>query len=123
MARSESGMLKAKELVPELREAFWKSVLVPGVSVEFNQSLERANRLADFLEFADLMVEDALQREESCGCHFNVAYQTEEHEALRNDESCCYVATWQFNGVGKPSTLYEEPLVFDNVGLAQRSYK
>jgi succinate dehydrogenase / fumarate reductase flavoprotein subunit len=123
MSRSESGMLNAKELVPELREEFWKNVTVPGISGELNQSLERANRLADFLEFADLLVEDALQREESCGCHFNVAYQTEEHEALRNDDSCCYVAAWQFNGVGKSPTLYREPLVFENVELAQRSYK
>jgi succinate dehydrogenase / fumarate reductase flavoprotein subunit len=123
MSRSESGMLNAKELVPELREEFWKNVTVPGISGELNQSLERANRLADFLEFADLLVEDALEREESCGCHFNVAYQTDEHEALRNDESCCYVAAWQFNGVGKSPTLHEEPLVFENVELAQRSYK
>jgi len=123
MSRSEPGMLKAKDLVPELREAFWKGVIVPGTSGELNQSLERANRLADFLEFAELLVEDALQREESCGCHFNVAYQTEEHEALRNDAHCCYVAAWQFNGVGKSPTLHEEPLVFENVELAQRSYK
>jgi succinate dehydrogenase / fumarate reductase flavoprotein subunit len=123
MSRSESGMMKAKDLVPELREEFWKNVIVPGSSGEFNQSLERANRLADFLEFADLLVEDAVQREESCGCHFNVAYQTDEHEALRNDDICCYVAAWQFNGVGKSPTLYEEPLAFENVELAQRSYK
>jgi succinate dehydrogenase / fumarate reductase flavoprotein subunit len=123
MSRSESGMLKAKELIPELRENFWKNVTVPGNSGELNQSLERANRLADFLEFADLLIEDALQREESCGCHFNVAYQTDEHEALRNDENCCYVSAWQFNGIGKSPTLYEEPLVFENVELAQRSYK
>lgn len=123
MSRSESGMLKAKDLVPELREVFWDGAIVPGTAGEFNQSLERANRLADFLEFADLLVEDALQREESCGCHFNVAYQTEEHEALRNDEHCCYVAAWQFNGVGKPPALHEEPLAFENVELAQRSYK
>jgi succinate dehydrogenase / fumarate reductase flavoprotein subunit len=123
MSRNESGMLKAKELVPDLREEFWKNVTVPGMSGEFNQSLERANRLVDFLEFADLLVEDALQREESCGCHFNVAYQTDEHEALRNDERCCYVAAWQFKGVGEHPALHEEPLEFENVELAQRSYK
>ncbi|RJR32074.1 MAG: fumarate reductase/succinate dehydrogenase flavoprotein subunit [Desulfobacteraceae bacterium] len=123
MARTEEGLRKAKERIPEIRAEFWENVNVPGSAAELNQSLERANRVSDFLEFAELMVEDALSREESCGCHFNEAFQTEDHEAMRNDETCCYVSAWEFQGVGKPSMLHKEPLVFENVTLAQRSYK
>ena len=123
MSRNESGMRKAKELIPKLREAFWKDVNVPGASADFNQSLERAGRVADFLEFAELLVEDALSRKESCGCHFNEMYQTEDHEALRDDETCCYVAAWEFTGQGEAPRLHKEPLTFENVGLTQRSYK
>ncbi|MDQ1334389.1 MAG: succinate dehydrogenase / fumarate reductase, flavoprotein subunit [Thermodesulfobacteriota bacterium] len=123
MSRNESGMRKAKELIPELREAFWKDVAVPGASADLNQSLERAGRVADYLEFAELLVEDALSRKESCGCHFNEAYQTADHEALRNDEECCYVAAWEFTGQGKAPRLHKEPLIFENVKLTQRSYK
>ena len=123
MARTESGLLKARARIPEIRAQFWDNVNVPGSAAELNQSLERANRVSDFLEFAELLVEDALSREESCGCHFNEAFQTEDHEARRNDETCCYVSAWEFQGVGKPATLHKEPLVFENVTLAQRSYK
>jgi succinate dehydrogenase / fumarate reductase flavoprotein subunit len=123
MARDDAELLKAKERIPALREEFWKNVNVPGTASDFNQSLERANRVADYLEFAELMVEDALAREESCGCHFNVAYQTDDHEARRNDETCSYVSAWEFNGVGKPPILHKEPLVFEYVALTQRSYK
>jgi len=123
MSREETGLLKAKESIPALREEFWKNVNVPGSASDLNQSLERANRVGDYLEFAELMIEDTLSREESCGCHFNVAFQTDDHEAQRNDETCSYVAAWEFNGVGKPPTLHKEPLVFDYVALAQRSYK
>jgi len=123
MSREETGLLKAKESLPALREEFWKDVNVPGSASDLNQSLERANRVADYLEFAELLIEDALSREESCGCHFNVAYQTEDHEARRDDEACCYVAAWEFNGVGRPPTLHKEPLIFEYVALAQRSYK
>jgi len=123
MARSEEGMTKAQKMVPTLQAEFWENVLVPGGAAEFNQSLERASRVADFLEFAQLLVTDALSREESCGCHFNEAFQTEDHEALRNDESCCYVAAWEFKGPGRDPALHKEPLVFEDVELTQRSYK
>ncbi len=123
MSREETGLLKAKESIPMLREEFWKNVNVPGNAADLNQSLERANRVADYLEFAELMIEDALSRCESCGCHFNVAYQTDDHEAKRNDETCCYVAAWEFMGVGNPPRHHKEPLVFEYVVLAQRSYK
>jgi len=123
MARNEAGLLKAKGMIPALREEFWKNVTVLGRAGEMNQTLERANRVADFIEFAELMIEDALSRKESCGCHFNEAYQTDEQEALRNDEECCYVSAWGFSGVGRAPVLYKEPLKFENVALAQRSYK
>jgi len=123
MARSEEGMRKAKETIPALRQEFWENVMVPGKAGDFNQSLERACRVADFLEFAELLVEDAMMREESCGCHFNIDYQTEDNEALRDDENCCYVAAWEYNGEGKAETMHKEPLVFEHVELAQRSYK
>ena len=123
MARTEAGMVKAKEAIPEIREAFWKDANVPGSSGDFNQSLERAGRVADFLEFSELLVEDALSREESCGCHFNEAFQTEENEAMRNDDTCCYVAAWGYEGEGKAPSMHKEPLHFENVDLAVRSYK
>jgi len=123
MSRNEAEMSKAKAMIPELREEFWNNVTVPGTAKELNQSLERANRVVDFLEFAELMVEDALSREESCGCHFNEAFQTEEHEALRVDETCSYVAAWAFDGDEKAPTLYKEPLEFEYVELGTRSYK
>jgi len=123
MARNEEGMRKAKETIPALRQEFWENVMVPGKAGDFNQSLERACRVADFLEFAELLVEDAMMREESCGCHFNIDYQTEDNEALRDDENCCYVAAWEYNGEGKAETMHKEPLVFEHVELAQRSYK
>ncbi|MFZ0451649.1 MAG: fumarate reductase/succinate dehydrogenase flavoprotein subunit [Desulfatiglandaceae bacterium] len=123
MARSEEGLLKAKELIPPLREEFWENAIVPGGPDDLNQTLERAGRVADFLEFAELMVEDAISRKESCGCHFNVGYQTEEHEALRQDDTSCYVSAWEYAGKGKSPVLHKEPLAFENVHLTQRSYK
>ena len=96
---------------------------MPGINEEFNQSLEKAGRVADFLEFAELMLSDALARKESCGCHFNESYQTEENEALRDDENFCHVAAWEFGGESKEPIFHKEPLVFENVELTQRSYK
>jgi len=122
MSRDEPGMIKARAMIATLREEFWKNVAVPGSHKDLNQALERANRVADFLEFAELLLEDSLSREESCGCHFNVAFQTEEHEALRRDETCSYVAAWEYAGPGK-ATLHKEPLKFEYVELATRSYK
>jgi succinate dehydrogenase / fumarate reductase flavoprotein subunit len=123
MSRNDADMRKALNRIPELREEFWENVTVPGTPDQFNQSIERAVRVADFLEFAELLVEDAMTREESCGCHFNVDYQTDEQEAQRDDKNCCYVASWAFDGEGKKPTRHEEPLVFENVELTERSYK
>ena len=123
MARNEAGLKKAKEHIKGLREEFWQNVKVPGDEKDFNQSLERAGRVADFLEFSEIMVEDALERKESCGGHFNEAYQTEENEALRDDENFCHVAAWEFKGENNKPEFHKEPLVFENVKLTQRSYK
>ena len=123
MSRNDDGLLKARKLIQELREEFWENALVPGVSEDFNQSLERAGRVADFLEFAELLVMDAFERKESCGGHFNEAYQTEEHEAKRDDENFCHVAAWEYKGDDTEPERHKEPLVFENVELTQRSYK
>jgi len=123
MSRSDQGLLKAQKLIQELREEFWENVIVPGSNEEFNQSLERAGRVADFLEFGELMVADALARKESCGCHLNEAYQTEENEALRDDENFCHAAVWEYTGDDKEPAFHKEPLTFENVELTQRSYK
>lgn len=123
MARNNTGLEKAIGLIQELRGEFWQDVTVPGSAGDFNQSLERAGRVADFLEFGELMCKDALHRQESCGGHFNEEYQTEENEALRDDENFCYVAAWEHTGdTGEPN-LHKESLVFENVKLTQRSYK
>ncbi len=123
MARNEAGLKEALRLIPEIRERFWKDVCVLGSGEEFNQALERAGRVADFLEFGELMCLDALERQESCGGHFREEYQTPEGEALRRDDLFSYVAAWQFNGVGQAPTLHKEELKFEEVHLAQRSYK
>jgi len=123
MSRNNAGLAKARTLIQELREEFWKDVLVPGTEADLNQSLEKAGRVADFLEFGELMVLDALARQESCGGHFNEAYQTEENEALRDDANFCHAAAWEFAGDGKEPNFHKEPLVFENVHLTQRSYK
>ena len=123
MARSEASLKEALQKIPVLREEFWQNVNVLGEGTEFNQALEQAGRVADFLEFAELMCEDALERNESCGGHFRTEYQTEEGEALRNDNEFCHVAAWQYNGSDSKPTRNVEPLQFEEVKLAQRSYK
>ena len=123
MARSAEGLRTALTLIPALREEFWKDLLVPGTGEELNQELERAGRVADFLELAELMCIDALQREESCGAHFRVEHQTPDGEALRHDDAFAYVAAWEFAGDNKPPILHKEPLAFENVALATRSYR
>jgi succinate dehydrogenase / fumarate reductase flavoprotein subunit len=123
MGRTDEGLTKARGLVTDLKSEFWENVTVPGDEQDFNQSLENAGRVADFLEFADIMIADALARRESCGCHFNEAFQTEDHEALRDDENMCHVAVWEYAGEGKEPIFHKEPLVFENVKLVTRSYK
>jgi succinate dehydrogenase / fumarate reductase flavoprotein subunit len=123
MARNEAGLKKALGLIPALREQFWKEVRVLGANQEFNQSLEKAGRVADFLELGELMCIDALQRNESCGGHFREEYQTPEGEALRDDANYSYVAAWEYKGPGQPPILNKEPLSFDYVHPSQRSYK
>jgi succinate dehydrogenase / fumarate reductase flavoprotein subunit len=123
MARSADGLREGIQRIPALREEFWQNVNVPGTDAELNQGLERAGRVADFLELGELMCRDALHREESCGGHFRVEHQTEEGEARRDDEHFAYVAAWEWRGDGQEPCLNREPLVFDNVQLATRSYK
>ena len=123
MSRNRAGLESAIDKVRTLRERFWKDVFVAGAGEDLNQSLEKAGRVADFLEFAELMCEDALHREESCGGHFREEYQTPDGEAKRDDARFSYVAAWEFAGVGAPPKLSKEPLEFEYVHLAQRSYK
>ena len=123
MSRNEEGLKEALKRIPEIREEFWSNVIVPGTADTKNQTLERAGRVADFIEFAETLMTDALDRTESCGGHFREESQTEEGEALRDDDKFCYVAAWEFKGVGKSPVLHKEPLTFDNVKLTQRSYK
>jgi succinate dehydrogenase / fumarate reductase flavoprotein subunit len=123
MARTEEGLKKAKSMIKDLKVEFWSNVKVLGENEELNQSLEKALRVADFIELGELMIDDALNRNESCGGHFREEYQTPEGEALRDDENFAYVSAWQYVGEGKEEVLQKEPLVFENVKLTQRSYK
>jgi succinate dehydrogenase / fumarate reductase, flavoprotein subunit len=123
MARSRGSLQEALQKIPSLREEFWQNLNLQGGDMELNQSLEQAGRVADFLEFAELMCLDALEREESCGGHFREEYQTKEGEAVRNDADFCHVAAWQYTGEDSRPVRNVEPLVFENVKLATRSYK
>jgi succinate dehydrogenase / fumarate reductase flavoprotein subunit len=122
MARTREGLTTALQLLPKLREEFWKNVNVPGSGETLNQSLERAGRVADFIELGELMCRDALHREESCGGHFRLEYQ-EDGEAKRDDEHFAYVAAWEYTGVESAPILNKEPLVYENVHFSTRSYK
>jgi succinate dehydrogenase / fumarate reductase flavoprotein subunit len=123
MSRHEKGLREALKEIPELRQRFWHEVRVPGDGDDFNQSLERAGRVADFLEFAELMCTDALERDESAGAHFREEHQTEDGEALRDDENHAAVFAWEFQDDGQPAKLHRETLQFETVHLTQRSYK
>ncbi|GHE38202.1 fumarate reductase/succinate dehydrogenase flavoprotein subunit [Sphingobacterium griseoflavum] len=123
MARTAEGLTKAKGLIQALKKEFWTDVKVLGENDELNMSLEKAGRVADFIELGELMVDDALNRSESCGGHFRLESQTEEGEAMRDDENFTYVAAWAFAGENQPEVLHKEELVFENVKLTQRSYK
>ncbi len=123
MGRNKAGLSKALELIPEIREAFWKDVKVVGAANDLNSELERASRVADFLELGELLAYDALQRNESCGGHFREESQTEDGEAKRDDKNYAYVAAWEYSGEGKKPKLTKEPLTFEYVKPSQRSYK
>jgi succinate dehydrogenase / fumarate reductase flavoprotein subunit len=123
IARTKEGLEEAIEEIPKLREEFWSGVTIPGDEDTFNKYLEVAGRVADFLELGEVMARDALQREESAGCHFREEFQTEKGEALRNDEDFAYVAAWEYKGENEPEELHKEPLSFEFVKLKQRSYE
>jgi succinate dehydrogenase / fumarate reductase flavoprotein subunit len=123
MSRTAAGLREAIARIGVLREQFWADVYVGGRGEDLNQALERAGRVADFFEFAELMCHDALHRDESCGSHFREEYQTPDGEPKRDDARFGYVAAWEFTGVGKPAVLHKEPLEFAAVHPAQRSYK
>jgi succinate dehydrogenase / fumarate reductase flavoprotein subunit len=123
MARNETGLREALKRIPELREEFWGDVNVLGGEEELNQSIEKAGRVADFLEFGELLCYDALNRRESCGGHFREEFQTPDGEATRDDKDFAYVAAWEYVGEGSAPQLHKEPLEFEAVHLATRSYK
>jgi succinate dehydrogenase / fumarate reductase flavoprotein subunit len=123
MSRTEAGLKEALKRIPELRDEFWKNVNVTGEGNEFNQSLEYAGRVADFMEFAELLCHDALHRRESCGGHFRAEFQTPDGEAQRDDANFAYAAAWEYQGASKPPVLHKEPLVYEEVHMSTRSYK
>jgi succinate dehydrogenase / fumarate reductase flavoprotein subunit len=123
MARDEKGLNEALAQIPRIRDEFWKNVKVTGQDGELNQTLEHAGRVADFLEFGELLCRDALERRESCGGHFRTEFQTEEGEAKRDDQNFAYVAAWEYAGAGNRPILNKEPLVYDEVHMSTRSYK
>ncbi|HMJ64221.1 MAG TPA: fumarate reductase/succinate dehydrogenase flavoprotein subunit, partial [Candidatus Binatia bacterium] len=123
MERNEAGLKELLQRIPELRERFWKEVKVTGETSNLNQDLEAAGRVADFMEFGELMVLDALTRRESCGGHFRSEFQTPEGEALRDDSHFAHVAIWGYRGSDKPPERHQEPLVYEEVHMTQRSYQ
>jgi succinate dehydrogenase / fumarate reductase flavoprotein subunit len=123
MARNDAGLRKAKTRIQEIKKEFWSNVNVLGSNNELNQELEKAMRVADFIELGELMVDDALNRTESCGGHFREESQTPDGEAQRKDDEFAYVAAWEYKGEGQPEVLHKEELRFENVKLTQRSYK
>jgi succinate dehydrogenase / fumarate reductase flavoprotein subunit len=123
MERNTESLTKAKELVSELEADFWKYLLIPGTANEFNPELEKACRLEDYFELAQLVIADALHREESCGGHFRTEHQTTDGETLRDDEHFMYVAAWEYQGHGQPETMEKEPLNYEHIQIATRNYK
>ena len=123
MARNEEGLTKAIGLIQNLKQEYWQNLLIAGTDKDFNSSLQKAVRVAEFIEFGELLARDALERKESCGGHFNEAFQTEEGEARRDDENFCHAAAWEYTGPDTKPVRHVEPLVFENVKLTQRSYK
>ncbi len=123
MARNIESLTKAKKLVSQLEDEFWKEVFIPGTANEFNPELEKAYRLEDYFELAQLVIDDAMHREESCGGHFRTEHQTEDGETLRDDEHFMYVAAWEYQGHGHPETMEKEPLVYEHIQIAKRNYK
>jgi succinate dehydrogenase / fumarate reductase flavoprotein subunit len=123
MSRSEAGLKQAIQEIAEIKTEFWSNVLVPGVQGEVNQELEKAGRVADFIELADLMARDALTRNESCGGHFREESVTEDGEAKRNDETGAYVSAWEYKGENQEPFMHKEDLIFEDIEMAQRSYK
>jgi succinate dehydrogenase / fumarate reductase flavoprotein subunit len=123
MARTEKSLKTVLQKIPQVREEFWKNVMVPGSGADLNQALERAGRVADFLEFAELLCLDALERNESCGGHFREEHQYPDGEAKRDDANYMHVAAWEYGGNGKPPTLHKEPLKYEEVKPTVRSYK
>jgi succinate dehydrogenase / fumarate reductase flavoprotein subunit len=123
MGRTKETLRKVLEEIKVIREEFWKDVRIPGTDTELNPELEKALRVADFLELGELMAKDALEREESCGGHFREEYQTEEGEALRHDDKFMFVSAWEYKGEGQEPVLNKEPLIYENIKVAQRNYK
>ncbi|MCX5784414.1 MAG: fumarate reductase/succinate dehydrogenase flavoprotein subunit [Elusimicrobia bacterium] len=123
MGRNEAGLKKALKKIPEIREEFWENLALPGTSMEMNQTLEKAFKVADFLEFAELLVKDALERKESCGAHFREESVTPEGEARRDDANFSHAAVWEYKGEGNEPALNKEPLAFENIKMAERNYK
>jgi succinate dehydrogenase / fumarate reductase flavoprotein subunit len=123
MARNAEGLGKALTRIPEIRAAFWKDVMVPGSADGFNPALEKAGRVADFLEFAEILARDALMRDESCGGHFREEHHTPDGEAKRDDENFSFSGVWEYKGPDQEPALHKEPLTFEHVKPTQRSYK